>query len=109
MNIQPLPTSVASSIAGTDRAASDQSKKTLTSDSHTDARLRLVTSVDTVDKGNVSSDGEADGRQLLDTFERRNDPHEDSESHEKPGDEQPPSPAVESVHGDGRPRLDIQA
>ena len=70
MNIPSLPPAVTASIAGLDRAAAE--KVALSSAPTTSvANSTSSETVDSIDKGNASEDSGADGRQTLDTFERR--------------------------------------
>jgi hypothetical protein len=91
MNIAPLPPTVAASIAGTDRAASAHVARSSAAESATKtASIKQAETVDSIDKGTASSDSEADGRQMLDTFERhtrddepKDDPAQDGQDNSK--------------------------
>lgn len=78
MNIYPHPSVAASSIAGTDRAANVNTAAASRTEAVTSNTSRTET-VDSIDKGNGSEDSGADGRQTLDTFERRHQDDADSE------------------------------
>ena len=103
MNIPPLPPNFAAAIAGVDRAAQSQVAKSSTSERGTEAPA-ATKNVDSIDKGNASNDSGADGRQLLDTFERRK--REDEEEAEEPN----PVPIVaKDPNAKPAPRLDLNA
>ncbi len=86
MNIVSLSHVAAASIAGADRAASSEMAKANRSDSHTPpGGSVMVEKTEQVIKGDPAGDSTADGRQLLDTFERRHS--EDDESNQE-GDQE---------------------
>jgi len=79
MNILPSSPLMAASLAGSDRAASQQLAGATASET-TAANASARETVDSIDKGNASEDSGADGRQTLDTFERQkrdSDPESD--------------------------------
>lgn len=78
MNVYPSPSVAASSIAGTDRATNANLAAASRTEAVTSGTSRTET-VDSIDKGNGSEDSGADGRQTLDTFERRHQDDADSE------------------------------
>ncbi len=83
MNIASLSHVAAASIAGTDRAASSEVTKAARSDSHgPPGGSGMVEKTEQVIKGDPAGDSTADGRQLLDTFERRHS-EDDESSHEE--------------------------
>lgn len=72
MNIPPLPPITAASIAGTQLAANAHVANSHAAESSTtNSSIKQAETVDRIDKGTASGDSEADGRQMLDTFERR--------------------------------------
>jgi hypothetical protein len=81
MTIPPLPPISLASIAGADRAASSkmaQASLTENAASNITSARAADKSVEGVEKDLASGDSEADGRQMLDTFER-NSQDEDSD------------------------------
>jgi len=81
MNILPSSPLMAASLAGSDRAASQQLAGSTAAET-TAANASARETVDSIDKGNASEDSGADGRQTLDTFERQkrdSDPETDDD------------------------------
>ncbi len=70
MNIPALPSAVVTSLAGTDRATAQHAAISSAPENNAH-NVAASESVDSIDKGNASEDSGADGRQTLDTFERR--------------------------------------
>jgi len=86
MNIPPLPPTTIASLAGSDRAASAniaQSSSAERASANAASNAKLGKNVDSIDKGNASDDKDADGRQLLDTFERQKQKDEDPKDQTK--------------------------
>jgi hypothetical protein len=106
MSIPPLPPSIVSSIAGTSRAALQRATD-VSQGEPAPVTVKGSETVDSIDKGQGSNDSEADGRQLLDTFERRNENEveknevEKNEGEENEGEDSQKKLARESAIGDG--------
>jgi len=96
MSIPPLPPSIVSSIAGTSRAVSQRAAD-VSQGEPAPVTVKGSETVDSIDKGQGSDDSEADGRQLLDTFERR----KENDAQENEGEDSRKKLARESVIGDG--------
>ena len=79
MNINPIPSSIAASIAGSDRAATTHLANTSKSENLA-LNSTVSESVDSIDKGNSAEDKDADGKQTLDTFERQRREQEQPQS-----------------------------
>ncbi len=114
MNLPPISSSFASSLAGSvkssgDKASSDAAQSNTVE--HQAAQLQ----VDGVIKSNASGDSEADGRQLLDTFEQHSndeeEPHDPAHADQQDQQQQDMQTAPQVNDGDKpqRPRLDLQA
>lgn len=71
MSFYAIPSVNTASIAGTAKATSAASPATLAAEKA--ALPNRSETVDSIEKGNRSEDSGADGRQTLDTFERRQD------------------------------------
>jgi len=83
MQTPPISASYAASFAGTSRAAEAQSASAAAGDQSPTAPTGR--SVDGVEKDTASQDSAADGRQLLDTFEKHSqDNHESDRGRQKP-------------------------
>jgi hypothetical protein len=74
MTISPLALQAAAAVAGTDRAAAVQTVKSADTGAAAAASLG-VEKIEKVAEGEPLGDRGADGRQLLDTFERRHGQH----------------------------------
>ncbi len=115
MNLPPISSSFASSLASSvkssgDKASSDAAQSNTVE--HQAAQLQ----VDGVIKSNASGDSEADGRQLLDTFEQHASDQGDADNDSAGSDDNDQAGPTASPHSqvnDGdkpqRPRLDLQA
>lgn len=90
MNIYPHSSVAVSSIAGTDRAANVNTAAASRTEAVT-SNANHTETVDSIDKGNSSEDSGADGRQTLDTFERRHQDDADSEEPQNAPDSPTPS------------------
>lgn len=105
MTIPPLSqVHLAASVAGTDRAASGESRKAADAGGAA-AAGGGVEKAEAVERGKAAGDSDGDGRQMLDTFERgKRDEHDDS-----PEPDTPPPAAPESDAAAGRDGIDFQA
>jgi hypothetical protein len=109
MNIPPPSMQIAAaSIAGIDRAASTETAKSIgSSSSPASGPTNVVNQAEPVVKGDRAGDGDADGRQLHDSFQQRHrdqpgdDVHEDANDGRSasvvrdPGEQQPPAEHID--------------
>ncbi len=109
MNLPPISSTFASSLAGSVKASTDKSSADA-SQTQTVQHQAAELQVDGVIKSTASNDGEADGRQLLDTFER----HSQDKDEAEPASESLDTTAMGTVSSNDdnqqpRPTLDLQA
>lgn len=110
MNLPPISSSFASSLAGSVKSAADKSSADAAETSATQHQAAEL-QVDSVLKSTASDDGEADGRQVLDTFERESSSRHQEESSDGTSQDQSPAKAPKISDSDKpqHPRLDLQA
>ena len=87
MNLPPISSTFASSLAGSVKASSDKSSSDA-AQSNTVEHQAAQLQVDGVIKSHASGDSEADGRQLLDTFEQNSNGDEDEQRDGTQSDDQ---------------------